>query len=220
VLTVRLTSERFIRASVATASRGTINLARRSTAALKFGNNSRSILIVKELRLIGRDPWLLTQLFTQLLYILPLGAMLWRKSTQGMPWGWLLGVFLAGSIAGSLAWLTVCAEDVPELLASSPMSTLAIVRAKLTAALIPVLALILLPLTFLWREHLWFGICLVICSAGNAISCALLTIRNPVQAKRGDFKTRHRTTPGSGLLEAAVCACWVGVCFLLVRFGV
>jgi len=223
-LTVWLFGQSFVRASVAAAgvsvgkgSRG--KRARTSSAALRFRNSTRIILILKELRLIARDPWLLTQLFQQSIFVLPFWAVMWRQNGTREPIVWGAMIFLAGTTASALAWLTVAAEDVPELLASAPLSRLDIVRVKLEAALLPTLPLILLPVLVLWRTHFWFGLSVAICALGSAASCALLNVRDRPPARRSDFRIRNKGNVGRGLVELAVMGGWILVCTLMVRLS-
>lgn len=216
-LTVRLFGQSFVRASVAAAGVSVGKRARTSSAALRFRNSARIILILKELRLIARDPWLLTQLFQQSIFVLPFWAVMWRQNSTGEPVVWGVIIFLAGTTASALAWLTVAAEDVPELLASAPLSRLDIVRVKLEAALLPTLPLILLPLLVLWRTHFWFGFSVAICALGSAVSCALLNVRDRPPARRSDFRIRNKGSFGRGIVELAVMGGWILVCTLMVR---
>jgi ABC-2 type transport system permease protein len=215
-LTTRQLAGSFIRASIASASISLGKRARTSSAALRFSGNTHVILIRKELRLIARDPWLLTQLLQQSAYFLPLGVVLWRQSSRGLPIVWGLVILLAGSTAGALAWLAVAAEDVPELVAAAPIAADEIVRVKLEAALLPILPLVLLPLLALWQSHGWFRFSVAVCALGSAVSCALLNVRDRPPGKRRDFRVRHKGSPGQGFVELAVVGGWMGICALMV----
>jgi ABC-2 type transport system permease protein len=215
-LTSRQLAGSFIRASVAAASISVGKRSRRPGGALHFRRSTRLILILKELRLIARDPWLLTQLLQQSIFIFPLGVVLWRESGKGLPIVWGATILLAGFTASALAWITVAAEDVPELVAAAPMAARQIVRIKLQAALLPVLPIALLPLLVLWRSHGWLGLSITACSLGSAVSCALLIVRNRPSGKRRDFRTRNKGNVGQGFLELGVITGWVGVCTLMV----
>jgi ABC-2 type transport system permease protein len=206
----------FIRASTAAASISVGRRARQSSSALRFRGNQRLILILKELRLIARDPWLLTQLFQQTIFALPLGLVLWRQSAAGLPVAWGLVIMLAGVTASALAWLTVAAEDVPELMAAAPISADQILLQKLEAALLPILPLILLPAIVLWRSHAWFGFSVAICSLGSALTCALLNVRSYSPGKRRDFRMRNKGSPGRGIAELLVVAGWAAICTFMV----
>ncbi|MGC1520102.1 MAG: hypothetical protein WA803_01070 [Steroidobacteraceae bacterium] len=206
----------FIRAATAAASISVGRHPRRSSRALRFHGNPRLIFILKELRLIARDPWLLTQLFQQGIYVLPMGLVLWRQGGARLPLAWGLVILLAGVMASALAWLTVSAEDVPELMAAAPISPDQIVRVKLEAALLPILPLVLLPLIVLWRSHAWFGFSLTICSLGSALTCALLNVSRYSPSKRRDFRMRNKGGFGRGIAELLVVGAWAAVCAFMV----
>lgn len=215
-VTVRRLGGAFIRASTAAASISVGRHARTARGALRFHGNQRLIFILKELRLIGRDPWLLTQLFQQSVFVLPLGIVLWRQGGKGLPLVWGLVIPLAAFMANALAWLTVAAEDVPELMAAAPISTDRIVRVKLEAALLPIAPLILLPVLALWRSHAWFGFSVTFCSLGAALTSALLNVRHYAAAKRRDFRMRSRGGPGRGIVELLAISGWMAVCAFMV----
>jgi ABC-2 type transport system permease protein len=215
-LTLRLLGGVFIRASTAAASISVGRRTRNPSDALRFHGNIRFILILKELRLIARDPWLLTQLLQQSIFLLPLGAVLWRQRPAGLPIAWGAVILLASFLASALGWITVSAEDVPELVAAAPISTEQIRRAKLQAALLPILPVILLPVLVLWRSHLWFGFSVSLCALGSAVSCALLNVRSGSPGKRSDFRIRHKGNAGRGFIELLVIGVWLLVCAVMV----
>jgi ABC-2 type transport system permease protein len=215
-LTTQQLAGSFIRASIASASISTGKRARKPASALRFHGSTRWVVMRKELRLIARDPWLLTQLFQQSLFLFPLGVVLWRPGSGGLPIVWGAVILLAGFTSSALAWITVAAEDVPELVAAAPIAAGDIVRIKLQAALLPVVPLVLLPLLVLWRSHWWFGFSITVCALGSAASCALLNVRDSPPGKRRDFRTRGKGNPGRGLVELAAIVGWMGVCALMV----
>lgn len=213
LLTIRGLSHRFIDATTLVASVSRSVRTRVSTGALRFKSGLRNVLIGKELRLVARDPWLLTQLLSQFVFLVPMGLLLWRRgASTGAPWAWLMIIFVCATIVSALSWLTVSAEDAPELLASSPVATSTLIRGKIEAALLPVVPVLLLPLFALLGSRPVFAIALTVCSAGAAMSCALLQIRNPVARKRADFKTRHKGKGLNGIIELAVIILWVALC--------
>ena len=76
----------------------------------------------KEWTLLQRDPWLMSQILMQLLYLLPPAFILWRTFHEGSGASTLLVPILiiaAGQLAGGLAWLAVSGEDAPDLTASA-----------------------------------------------------------------------------------------------------
>lgn len=95
-------------------------------------------LLLKEWRLLGRDPWLLSQSLMQILYLLPAALLLWRSIGEGASGLIVLVpvlVMAAGQLAGGLAWLAVSGEDAPELIATAPIPPGLVLRAKIGAVL-------------------------------------------------------------------------------------
>jgi ABC-2 type transport system permease protein len=92
----------------------------------------------KEWILLRRDPWLVSQTLMQLLYLLPPALLLWRSYGEGT--GALVVlvpvlVMAAGQLAGGLAWLAISGEDAPDLVATAPIPSSSIIRAKVEAVL-------------------------------------------------------------------------------------
>ena len=103
--------------------------AHRGHAARTFRAGSRQqALRRKELLLLRRDPWLVSQTLMQLLYLVPPALMLWR-SFAGTSTAIVLitpvVVMAAGQLAGGLAWLTISGEDAADLVTTAPTAVLA-----------------------------------------------------------------------------------------------
>src|SRR5262249_21777837 len=83
------------------------------------GGVMRSI-VRKEFRLLIRDPVLLSQIGLQLVYLLPLGFVLLRPGSNNFQITEAAFVpaltLLSSALAGSLIWVTVSAEDAPDLI--------------------------------------------------------------------------------------------------------
>src|SRR5205807_2105707 len=75
----------------------------------------------------------------QSLYMLPL-VFVWMRNTSPQVLLAPAVVMLSATLASGLCWLTVAAEDAPELLASAPVERGLLRRAKLVAGLLPVWA--------------------------------------------------------------------------------
>ncbi|PHY17288.1 hypothetical protein [Caulobacter sp. BP25] len=156
----------------------------------------------KELRLMGRDAALLSQVLLRVLYMLPLALVLARNAADQPAWmlaGGAAGVaFLAGQVAGSLIWITVSAEDTPDLLALSPTPVSVLNRAKLTAALIPVALLLVVPVAILaWFQPL-AGFWTALGSGLTAWAAGMIGVWRQKPGKRADFRRRR----GSSFLAA------------------
>jgi ABC-2 type transport system permease protein len=221
LFTVRMLSGHFLRAATAIGSMGSARGTRVSVRPLRFRGSLRAVLIRKELRLIRRDPLLLMQLLQQSIYLVPMFLVLWRQPLGGavsVPWLWLGMIFVSGTLAMALAWITIAAEDAPELLTAAPLTRTMVVRAKIEAALLPLAPLWLLPLLALWHTHLWFAVSLAVCAFGCSVSTALLQVHRP-PGKRDSFKLRARGAPGKGFIEMGVILSWILVCALVTWIG-
>ncbi|MGH8371189.1 MAG: hypothetical protein ACRETO_00475 [Gammaproteobacteria bacterium] len=93
----------------------------------------------KEWRLIYRDPQLLSQIFLQLIGLLFAPFILMQQFHVDIVM--VVGVVViitGGMLAEVLAWLALCAEDAPALLAAAPVSRSLLIRYKMLAAQVPV----------------------------------------------------------------------------------
>lgn len=158
-----------------------------------FRGGLHTVLILKELRLIRRDPALLAQVLLRGLYLLPLTLLMLQHASQGKHLAIAAGVgavtVMASMIAGSLAWIAISAEDTPDLLASAPVSREAVRRAKLAAALLPV-AILSSPVLLLLSFDPLAGIAAVAGIGAGSWSEALIQIWYEKPAPRKNFRRR------------------------------
>jgi len=183
-------------AAAAGAGRG---VSRRAPTTIRpFAVGAYAATVRKELRLLLRDPALISQVLLRVLYILPLGFLLLRNAGQGanylLPGGAAGLSLLAGQVAGSLAWITISAEDAPDLLASAPAPISLVRRGKLVASSLPLAVLLapfLLPLLVISPLT---GLAAIAGCAATTLSAGLINIWWQKPAKRADFRTRHRAS--------------------------
>jgi ABC-2 type transport system permease protein len=171
----------------------------------------------KEIRLLIRDPWLLTQIARQLIFLLPLTLIVWRTQTGGSSARWLVLVMTAGYMAGGLTWLTLSGEDAIDLLASAPLGSGAILRAKIEAALLPVALFMAVPLAVASWFSLWLGFSLALCGVGSALCCAVLNYLYRAPAKRHQFARRGSDNFVRTLAEMLVGTVWSIAAYLLIQ---
>lgn len=152
-------------------------------------------VVAKELRLLLRQPEILFVVLLRLIYLLPLvllGSRHGGGQALAAPSLAAVGVIAAGQLCGSLAWLTISAEDALDLLAVAPVDSGRLKRMKLAAALAavaPVAAII--PLVIAWRGA---PLAAVIAYAGTLLAGAgtgsiELLLGKP--AKRSTFRRRQ-----------------------------
>lgn len=165
-------------------------------------------VVRKELRLLVRDPLLLSQVGLQLIYFIPLAFILLRPD-RGMALTEAAFApaltLLAGTLAGSLTWIAVSAEDAPDLLASAPVSAKTVDRAKFLSAVTPVLALMAIPVVVLLVRDAWAGVW----TAGGVIAssnaAALIGLWRRAPGTRREFvRRRSKGTLMAGLGQALV----------------
>ena len=108
--------------------------------AFRVGSRQQA-LRWKEFVLLRRDPWLVSQSLMQLLYLVPPALMLWRSFADSSLAIVLITpviVMAAGQLAGGLAWLTISGEDAADLVATAPLPSSRVIRAKIEVVLIAI----------------------------------------------------------------------------------
>ena len=180
---------------------------RRRGTERAFRTDPVAALRRKERRIILRDPWIVSQILLQLLYITPLFIVLWRGGTMGDSPVIALAptiVVVSFQLAASLTWLGLSGEDAPELLATAPVALTMMRRAKiqavagLTATVAGPLLLwlcILSPLAAL-------GTLSLACFAG--LSATALNIWHAHPTRRASFAARHRESKLLALVEMSM----------------
>jgi ABC-2 type transport system permease protein len=151
---------------------------RRARDTRAFRRGLARIVFTKELRLIARDPRLITQMGLQVLYLLPLFFILARKGGSHLVLAPTI-VLVASSLAGNLAWMTVSGEESPDLVGSAPVSRERVLWLKVAAALaIPMAAcapFLAWYATVSFAEFAAFAFCL----SAAFVSCAIVQIWTP-----------------------------------------
>lgn len=194
----------FARYSLATAGQGSVG----GRAARRAGFGDRSVaqtLRRKEWMLLARDPWLLSQSLMQILYLAPPALLLWRNFGGGDGSLVILGPVLtmaAGQLAGGLAWLAISGEDAHDLVATAPVSPLAILVAKVQAVGVAVAAPLSPFIVALAFASPWIAVATAL---GACFACACATaiqIFFRSQARRSTFRRRQTSSRLATILEA------------------
>ena len=208
-LAANVLGRRFSDAAAATQGASGSSRTARARPLRDFARGAYMATLVKELRLIRRDAGLLSQVLLRVLYLIPT-AILLTRTAQGdsglaaMAGGAAVVVFLAGQVTGSLAWITLSAEDSPDLLSVSPAPVRTVRRAKLTAAMIPVAALLAIPIGAL----IWFDPLVAAWTTAGASLAAwfagLINIWHQKPCKRTDFRRRRGASWVATLSEVLI----------------
>jgi ABC-2 type transport system permease protein len=216
LLTVRSTHRFFVRGLQQAAGSARVP-GRVGPVRYRFDRGLLQIVILKEWRLMWRDPHLVSQILLQLLYLLPLCFVVFRNNELQLPVvaGGL--TMLCGSLGASLSWIILLAEDAPDLLQSSPVRAGIVRTAKLTASVLPVFGLVAVPLAWLvWRAPLP-GLLATTTVAGAALSAALVNLWTGRPAARGEFRNRGQRSVATRLLELSGVLSWSALAWLLQR---
>lgn len=189
------------------------------TTRPRFATGLTRVVVAKELRLLVRDPELITQVALRLIYLIPLGALVLRGAGDGA--GVAGGVTAAaGLLAASLAWIVVLAEDAPDLLAAAPVAARRVARAKLIAACIVPVAVVAAAAVALAVSTPWAAVVTLIGGTGAAVTAALLQAWFGRPAPRSAFRRRQQGSFVIGVGEIVLAAAWAGTATLLARGSV
>ncbi len=198
-------------AAIAGATEKAMPQTRMQRQARCFRTGANMSLMLKEWRLLRRDPWLISQVLLQLIYIIPMGFAFWKSSElPGAPSAGLAPMLamLTGQLAGGLVWITISGEDAPDLVASAPVAARQILRAKILAATIPVTLIMLLPLIFLARQSLYLGGLTASACTVAALSATLACLWTQKPRPRKTFGYRQKGSVLANLAETALNFCW------------
>ncbi|MES2097499.1 MAG: hypothetical protein V4459_12140 [Pseudomonadota bacterium] len=178
----------------------------------------RSIL-AKEWRLLARDPGIVFQVILRLVYLAPLmlGAM---RGGAGflVPGLAFASVLVATQVTGSFAWLTVSAEDAPELITVAPVDTAQVNLAKLAAALLmaaPLALLLPIVIATVGKAPIGALITLAMTAIGGSIA-GYIELKLGKPGQRATFAKRRQGGFVAGLLGMIVAVIFGGGAALAV----
>lgn len=171
----------------------------------------------KEWMLLRRDPWLMSQSLMQILYLGPPALLLWKSfGTDGGIDLLLIPVLVmaAGQLAGGLAWLAISGEDAPELVATAPVPSGFVMRAKIEAVLLAT-AMIFAPIVLLFALVAPFAALVAAWFAALATAAATaIQYWFRAQAKRSQFRRRHTSSRVATFAEAFSSIGWAATAAL------
>lgn len=182
--------------------------------ARPFRGGVTMALLQKEWRLLERDPVLLSQILLQLIYLVPLAITLTQTTRSGGASDAFLGLMggafaaIGASLAASLVWITVSAEDAPDLIAAAPVDRGTIDRGKLIAATTPVIMLVGIGSLLIAQESPTAALWTIAGAACAAISAGLIGVWHQEPGSRRDFRRRPRASWTAQLGQAFVGLGW------------
>ncbi len=189
---------------------------RHATGMREFHGGLGRVVVAKELRLIARDPRLISQMLLQVLYLLPLFFILVSKDgAQALMAPTIL--LIASTLAGNLAWMTVSGEESPDLVGSAPVSRERILWLKLVAALAIPLAICTPFLVYFATLSAAALLAFALCLAGTLASCAVVQIWAGRPGSGRDLRKRAQASKLLNLVEFFAAGGWAGACYLMIR---
>ncbi len=189
---------------------------RRGAGLRDFRSGLATIVVLKELRLLWRDPSLISQTLLQVLYIIPLVFVGLRHGKTGEILAAVV-ILISTTMAGNLAWMTVSGEEAPGLIGSAPVTKQLVLWLKVAAALVAPVALCI-PFVVLYAMQSWsdaaiFALCLV----GALASSAVIQAWNARPGSGRDLRKRVQSSKLANLVEFLGTAGWAGACFALMH---
>lgn len=181
-----------------------------------FRGGVMASLVRKEWRLIVRDPVLLSQILLQLIYMIPLVFILFRQSNDDGIHAGMFGVMagaitaISASLGASLAWITVSAEDAPDLVAAAPVERRVMERGKLMAAVTPVVVLAGVAAIAIARMDPFAGLWTFVGALAASISAGYVGMWHQEPGARKDFRRRPRASWTAQLGQSFVAVSWAG----------
>lgn len=177
----------------------------RASARLFHAGLTRTVF-AKEWTLLARDPALAFQIVLRLIYLAPLFlGLLGGRHAVPIPAALAFAsVLVTSQLVASFAWLTVSAEDAPDLLQVAPVARARVDQAKLLAAFAMAAPFaLLLPAVIVPRTLAGAAITLVMTVlGGGAAGYVELKLGKP--GKRGAFNKRRSGSIVAGILSLLI----------------
>ena len=174
------------------------------------------VVITKELRLLARDPRLISQTLLQVLYLLPLLFVL-GKRTELREITAPTVILIASTLSGNLAWMTMSGEESPDLVGSAPVSRERILWLKLAAALAAPLALCVPFLAYYALVSARAFASFALCLSGALASCAMVQIWTERPGSKRELRTKAQSGKLVNFVEFFSAAGWAAASYLMMR---
>jgi ABC-2 type transport system permease protein len=194
-----------------------INVASRAPAAPMIAQKPKPFrggiilsLVLKEWRLIMRDPWLLGHILVQIIYVTPVGLMLWKSfflGAESSAAASIAGLVPVLTIIAGLAWITLSGEDAPHFIMTAPVSARMVRSAKLISAFAPVVVCVMpfcIAIAFISLSLAGLTFIGSLCAA---VLCVLINLWAQRPSPRRSFGYRHHGSIIANISETTVNYC-------------
>jgi ABC-2 type transport system permease protein len=153
--------------------------AQKLQAQRQFRSGSFQALVIKEWRMIIRDPWVLGSILSQMIYMLPVGISLLQgaeNSATPLAFAAPIVVLLTSHAADGFVSATVNSEQAPKFLSTAPVSTRHVFTAKMTAALVPTALLMIIPVALMANYSLVASLVTLLACLAAGASAILISL--------------------------------------------
>jgi ABC-2 type transport system permease protein len=176
----------------------------------RFSNSLVRATFFKDLRLIVRDPLLLSQILPSFMYILP--AFLGFRQFGGITVLAPIAVVLAVQFSTLLSDAAVAGEECLDLIRASPSPETRLRLAKMAAGMaLPLAASFIVCIVIAGFGHLWLALLTFMTGAVTASGCAWLSVTRVSPTARKDLLSRNRRRMSMGR-SVLVGALLIGAC--------
>lgn len=217
-LVMTVFSPRFADTAISAAAQGVSSRAGTRIKAFRGGSRQQA-LRRKEIMLLRRDPWLISQTLMQLLYLVPPALLLWRSYSDSSAAIVLITpviVMAAGQLAGGLAWLTISGEDAPELVATAPLAASGTIRAKIEVVLMVIIVIFAPLVAALGWIAPWQAFVTAFAVLVATMSSTAIQFWFRVQARRSQFRRRQTSSRFATFAEAFSSIGWAATAALAI----
>lgn len=200
-------ADSFVRNAVLAAGSTTAAPSRTRRSRASFGSSPFATLMLKERRIILRDPWLMSQILMQCIFLLPIALVTAYRVATGADNTAALApvlIVLAGQIAGGLTWIALSGDEAPELALTAPLDPRMRQRARLGAIAWLATVFAAPPLLLILWFDAWTGLVSLI-GIACAILCGILVNlwHQPRLARVGMIRRRMKSPVSVTLMELA-----------------
>lgn len=199
---------------------------RNNATPQRFNTGLFRVAVTKEWRLMRRDPDLITQIGMELCYLLPLLLLfVWGGQSQPIALSVAMLVFFTSSLAASLTWITVAAEDAPDLVNVAPAARATLRSAKHFAAVVPALVPTLIAVVWGWvrqsntPDTLFALYVLLVAAPVSALCLSLISAEFRKPAPRSHFRLRTKGSMAANILEGLGSLLCAGATYLVLYYG-
>ena len=198
-------AESFVRNAVLAAGSAAAGPARARRSSASFGTSPLAALMLKERRVILRDPWLLSQILMQCIFLIPIAIVTTYRVMSGADDAAALSpvlIVLCGQIAGGLTWIALSADEASELAMTAPLDRGVSQRARLGAIAWLAAVFAAPPLMLVMWFDAWTGLVSLLGVALAIVSAILVNLwHQPRLARTGMIRRRMKSPITVTLIE-------------------